>query len=331
MDTPTPNPDGTQPELDLAELEKQIQSLLGGQGGAAPSVVADAAPAAAPRDMRAEAIEAEPIDPLIREIDAALADDADALLRGSDGDVGQALRSVFDERALSGQEEEINRALIEAFGTSRVERPSFAAPVVTNPVPAFDGAARELPNDIPRAERDRLAPTAPANPVLDEQPTQAAMHAVTPTAIPDSHDGHDGLVHAPVAVEPSQQPNANHAPAAAQSSAHDSPPAAPVATIEHKPADATVPVRGGAVAMLLEWPLRLLSAPMRAMPSMARTVLSIAAITLVLWTPVAWWLAQRATKFPAVAPIHIRPAEVVASAEHTAEPAAAADKAPSGH
>lgn len=83
--------------------------------------------------------------------------------------------------------------------------------------------------------------------------------------------------------------------------------------------------------MLLEWPLRLLSAPMRAMPSMARTVLSIAAITLVLWTPVAWWLAQRATKFPAVAPIHIRPAEVVASAEHTAEPAAAADKAPSGH
>ena len=106
--------------------------------------VADSVPAApeAAGDDFSELEKQEPIDPLLREIDAALADDADALLRDANGDIDSALRSVFDERALTGQEEEINRALIEAFGTSRVDRPSFA---ITNPLPNFEGAARELP------------------------------------------------------------------------------------------------------------------------------------------------------------------------------------------
>ena len=86
----------------------QIDALL--NGGDQTETVTPA------RDVRAESLDAPPIDPLIQEIDAALADDADSLLKGTNGDIGAALKSVFDERALSGQEEEINRALIEAFG-----------------------------------------------------------------------------------------------------------------------------------------------------------------------------------------------------------------------
>jgi RNA polymerase-binding transcription factor DksA len=47
-------------------------------------------------DIRAAALEAEPIDPLLREIDAALADDADALLRNADGDIDGALQRIHD-------------------------------------------------------------------------------------------------------------------------------------------------------------------------------------------------------------------------------------------
>ena len=94
-------------------------------------------------------------------------------------------------------------------------------------------------------------------------------------------------------------------------------------TVETAPA-AAAPVRRS----LLELPVRALSAPMRAMPETARLVLSIAAITLALWTPVAWWLAHRATQTPAVAPIVIKPAPVVATA--AAEPAKS-DGGGSGH
>lgn len=89
---------------------------------------------------------------------------------------------------------------------------------------------------------------------------------------------------------------------------------------------AAAPVR--ARRPLLELPVRALSAPMRAMPETARLVLSLAAITLALWTPVAWWLAHRATQTPAVAPIVIKPAPVVATA--AAEPAKS-DGGGSGH
>ena len=55
-----------------------------------------------------------------------------------------------------------------------------------------------------------------------------------------------------------------------------------------------------------------------------RRFASIAAVTLVLWTPVAWWLAQKSTKTPLVGPITIKPAAAAAAApeaEKAAEPA----------
>ncbi|MEY2716140.1 MAG: hypothetical protein RIT24_2483 [Planctomycetota bacterium] len=298
-------------DMDFEAMERQIQALLGGQGDAveetapAPMPEARSSPDLTP-DIRNEALEAEPVDPLIKEIDAALSDDADALLKGANGDVGQALRSVFDERALSGQEEEINRALIEAFGSSRVAAPSFSTPQVTNPLPGFEGSARPISPNIPRAERDRAA-----NPT-DIQPAQEN------TSVPAAPQQANAPVFetvaatAPTVASPSNAPNAP----TAQSQRS--------VAVEAKPAEIATAV--SSKRSLLERLALVVSAPMRAMPETGRLVVSLAAITLALWTPVAWWLAHRATQTPAVAPIVIKPAPAVVAAEP-----AKSDAGGSGH
>ena len=347
----------SQPESnDFAEMQRQIEALLNGgevsispQPKPAPASLAPAAmtepdPASEPGseagpvptsspsaatneltattpDIRAAALEAEPIDPLLREIDAALADDADALLRNADGDIDGALRSVFDERALSGQEEEINRALIEAFGTSRVERPSFAPPggtpaVVTNPVPAFEGSARAISPDIPRDDRDRARSTN-----IDGSAVEPAAGSADPTHL-------DATPIVSTATETRVTHGAVHeaAPTVVSAPVHEAPahplsPATMTTTIEAKPEPtASQPAPAGpsrAVQLLMacaRLPLQVAAAPTRALPPAARTIVGLVAITLVLWTPVAWWLAQRATQVPAVAPITIKPAVVTAAA-----------------
>ena len=291
-------------------MQRQIESLLAGE----PDAPAHAEPApeqattvALPTDIRADALEAEPVDPLLKEIDAALADDADTLLKGANGDIGEALRSVFDERALSGQEEEINRALIEAFGSSRVAAPSFVTPQITNPLPGFEGSARQISVDLPREDRTAVAEPAvpaPSAPVPAEPAMQVAAAVQAAPALETKS-----------AVEPAAP---QQAPATQTAMKQER-----TTTVE---AAAAAPPR--ARRSLLELPVRALSAPMRAMPETARLVLSLAAITLALWTPVAWWLAHRATQSPAVAPIVIKPAPVVATA--AAEPAKS-DGGGSGH
>ena len=387
---------------DFSDLEKQIQALL--NGGGAPVEATDVAAAATeapsfdhaegqpsdqPSDQLADpttgassepspalnsasnpapsadlvrdALEQEPVDPLLREIDAALADDADALLRGSNGDIDSALRSVFDERALTGQEEEINRALIEAFGTSRVERPSFA---VTNPLPDFEGAAREVSPDIPRDDRERreAAPTSTAAAKLgaDDATSGATGSAAHGAATPDSShatapaattiataaaSASTNSVASPATQLPTPTPAATSAPqpaanaaasattttaanTAASASSNTTPnttsaPTAP-ATPRSNPLTATTATAKTAIATLLALPLRALAAPARFMPASARTIVGIAAVTLVLWTPVAWWLAQKSAKTPLVGPITIKPAAAAAAApeaEKAAEPA----------
>jgi hypothetical protein len=298
-------------DMDFEAMERQIQALLGGNSDAVDEMAPTALPEARSSadltpDIRNEALEAEPVDPLIKEIDEALADDADALLKGANGDVGQALRSVFDERALSGQEEEINRALIEAFGSSRVAVPSFSTPQVTNPLPGFEGSARPISPDIPRAERDRTAAMAETQPAQGSasapavpEPASAPVFETVPT-------------NAPTASTPS---NAPPAPAAQSKRS---------VAVESKPAESAT--TASAKRSLLERLFIVISAPMRVMPETGRMVVSLTAVTLALWTPVAWWLAHRATQTPAVAPIVIKPAPAVASAEP-----AKSDAGGSGH
>ena len=354
---------------DFSELEKQIQALLNGgapeseapqsespQSGApqseAPQAFAAAEPSAAsaatpssaasapPVDLVRDALEQEPIDPLLREIDAALADDADALLRDANGDIDSALRSVFDERALTGQEEEINRALIEAFGTSRVDRPSFA---ITNPLPNFEGAARELPSDIPRTEKarhDDTQPEAGAGATRAVQSNDAAVReapspkAPATTASPDissvaaAASAASATTAAPAETSASVSAGTatnnpttatatgTGAATSATTSATTNPPSASAAAAAATASTGSsmLTATRTAIATLVALPLRALAAPARFMPAGARTIVGIAAITLVLWTPVAWWLAQNAARTPAVGPITIKPAAAAADA-----------------
>ncbi|MFZ9879804.1 MAG: hypothetical protein ACO3QC_00175, partial [Phycisphaerales bacterium] len=110
-------------EQDLAALEREIEALLSGKPLEMPQVempqvempqieasapdVEQAAAQSSARSVADEAFEEQPVDPLVQEIDAVLNDDADALLKQSDGDMDRALATVFDARALGGQEEEI--------------------------------------------------------------------------------------------------------------------------------------------------------------------------------------------------------------------------------
>lgn len=314
-------------EPDFAEMERQIQSLLDQSaeapaGGSPTAATGSVKPTGPSRDIRNDSIEEEPVDPLLKEIDAALADDADTLLRGADGDIGQAVRSVFDERALSGQEEDVNRALIEAFGTSRVDKPSFESSAISNPLPGFEGSARELSPDIPRQDRDR---TPVATDDASVEPTPAAAETVSPTQTAASHQvegkapeaapvkstAAESTVARPAAAPMPSEPTRTSAPAADAAVAGSS-------IIESK--SDTRPSRGliGAIAVL---PIKLLGAPTRALPGAARTIVGIAAVTLALWTPAAWWFAVKSSKTPAVAPITIKPAPEAPAAE---APAAAA-------
>ena len=354
---------------DFSELEKQIQALLNGGApeseapqseapqsdapqsetpqafaAAEPSAASAATPssaaAAPPVDLVRDALEQEPIDPLLREIDAALADDADALLRDANGDIDSALRSVFDERALTGQEEEINRALIEAFGTSRVDRPSFA---ITNPLPNFEGAARELPSDIPRTEKarhDDTQPEAGAGANRAVQSNDAAVReapsakAPATTASPDissvaaAASAASATTAAPAETSASVSAGTatnnpttatatgTGAATSATTSATTNPPSASAAAAAATASTGSsmLTATRTAIATLVALPLRALAAPARFMPAGARTIVGIAAITLVLWTPVAWWLAQNAARTPAVGPITIKPAAAAADA-----------------
>jgi hypothetical protein len=358
---------------DFSELEKQIQALLNGGASepealqseapqsfaaAEPSAASAATPSSAastpPVDLVRDALEQEPIDPLLREIDAALADDADALLRDANGDIDSALRSVFDERALTGQEEEINRALIEAFGTSRVDRPSFA---ITNPLPNFEGAARELPSDIPRTEKARHDDTQPEagaganravpsdDAAVREAPSAkvsattassaiaaaaaAASAATATTAAPAEASAGVSAGAATNNTTPAPAPSGNpttatatttatgtSAATSATTSATTNPPSASAAAAAATASTGSsmLTAARAAIATLVALPLRALAAPARFMPAGARTIVGIAAITLVLWTPVAWWLAQNAARTPAVGPITIKPAAAAADA-----------------
>ncbi len=310
---------------DFSDLERQIQALLSGESVEADSIQP------VDRKIAEQALEQASVDPLMQEIDAALSDDADSLLKDANGDIDSALRSVFDERVLSGQEEEVNRALIEAFGTSRAMVPSFASAAITNPLSDFDGAARELPSEVRREERDLQAANVVAtagHPKPDAKPDaklDAAFDAssakvpdvsaavATPTkaetlitnqtsASANSVDTNSAGTHAqPVDVSTMAAGVSATVVSGGDGGARAAVPAGVAADVAAKVAKPRIRL----FFTLISLPLRALAAPMHAIPASARMMLSIATITLVVWTPAAWWMANRAAQTPVVAPIRI--------------------------
>lgn len=328
---------------DFAALQQQIEALLaGGTADPEPSTLSAPAASVSPEVLtQEEAFEQAPIDPLLLEIDAAIADDADSLLKSADGDIDRALRSVFDERVLSGQEDAVNRALIAAFGTSRVAKPSFAAPGMSNPLPPFAGIAREIPGDLARTELDAAAapvvkvvtpPAAAAEsaiPLASAAPTAQVVEVSTVPAAPTT----------PVAVAATAQPVADAATAtstvASTVASAVSPELIPVELANAAPRvllfTRVLPLLMGVLMRAVAMPLRALAAPMHLIPEAARPILSIAAVTMALWTPVAWWFAYAAAQRPIVAPITILAAEPVAAVEAPAAAEAAPASGSSGH
>ena len=355
-DTQAPTPAAASD--DFSDLERQIQALLSGESVEADSIQP------VDRKIAEQALEQASVDPLMQEIDAALSDDADSLLKDANGDIDSALRSVFDERVLSGQEEEVNRALIEAFGTSRAMVPSFASAAITNPLSNFDGAARELPSEVRREERDLQA----ANVVAPAPGVHAKADANSDAAFGASPEKAPDVSAAVATPTKAETLITNQTSASAKSvdaniaGTH----AQPVDVSTMAPSVSAPVVSGGDGAVraavpadvaandakprirlfftLISLPLRALAAPMHAIPASARMMLSIATLTLVVWTPVAWWMANRAAQTPVVAPIRIlaaiqppaaaQPAAASAGAHAPAEKPAekpAAAHAPAAH
>ncbi len=350
-DTQAPTPAAASD--DFSDLERQIQALLSGESVEADSIQP------VDRKIAEQALEQASVDPLMQEIDAALSDDADSLLKDANGDIDSALRSVFDERVLSGQEEEVNRALIEAFGTSRAMVPSFASAAITNPLSNFDGAARELPSEVRREERDLQA----ANVVAPAPGVHAKADANSDAAFGASPEKAPDVSAAVATPTKAETLITNQTSASAKSvdaniaGTH----AQPVDVSTMAPSVSALVVSGGDGAVraavpagvaakdakprirlfftLISLPLRALAAPMHAIPASARMMLSIATLTLVVWTPVAWWMANRAAQTPVVAPIRIlaaiqpptaaQPAAASAGAHAPAEKTA--EKPPAAH
>jgi hypothetical protein len=357
---PAPHADTTAPQADTpapddSELE-QLRSVLDESPAPAPASPIAPTPTA---DLRRDALVEPPSDPLLQEVDALLADDADSLLKASGGDIRRAVESVFDPRALSGQEEDVNRALIEAFGSTRSTAFSFGDAAVTNPAPRFAGVSKEVPPDMPRVDFERAARSAPApeptktfyeiaadslakKPVeyAGEKPFEPAFPPL-PVATPDPRTTPAAAVQAANAVEtkttPTVQatPESTKAPATAPRTDASEPsriaPGTKPATVEPAPAANAGPSRASqafararrAVAAVACAPIAALAFPMRFVPANARGFVGIAAVTTVLWVPVAWWYASAQAKKPGVGPVALVERAGEAAAEATAEPEAA--------
>ena len=316
-------------------------------------------------------IEKEPIDPMLREIAAILDDTNDAMLRASDASIDRALDTVFDARALSGQEEDVNRALIEAFGTSR--RPSgFSNPdgtpaSVTNPISRFEGISRALPPEmsgspsiasginpsvtpaeiptsprrfeeiaaqsIGRESRPEYAgetpfePAFPAVPIADSTSVvaseQAAASTLNAQEITPKVAAKQAVTNA-VEQRASAEADTRSTEVSAESS---------IATpSDAKPADASARTRFfGTVAakitagirVVAALPLQVCALPMRYVPASFRGYITVTALSMLVWAPVAWWMAQRSTHVQGVGRIEF---PVATDDKHDDAQHAASDK-----
>lgn len=318
-----------------------------------------AASTPAPADPRRDALVEPPVDPLLQEVESLLADDADSLMRASGGDIGRAIDSVFDPRALSGQEEDVSRALIEAFGSTRSLAFSFGDASITNPAPRFDGVSKEVSPDTPRVDLERAARVgaAAAEPKksfdeiaadsLARKPVEyAGEKPFEPAFPPLPVDAADPRAAAAPAAEAVPQAAAITAATttATTTSTTTSRAATPpgTETLESAEKKATAITRGPsaasrlvagtrrAIVSLACAPVAVLAFPMRFVPTNARGIVGIAAVTTALWVPVAWWQAAAQARKPGVGPVALveRPA-ADAEATGTESPAESDDPAKS--
>lgn len=307
-----PSPSSFDIDALQADIERAIAEAQASPKMAAPIAVPIAAkqPAPPPR-----------IDPLLQEIDAALADDADSLVARAGGDVRAALASVFDEGALAGLDEEINRALIEAFGTSKLDNPTFRAetiPRITNPVAKFDGIAKQIP---PSTDLDFVT-AAPTGGVRQEALLPAPALYTEPVVVSTITTETETVasVRTPVAAT-------NHAPQPTVAIEH--PDEVPqVGVVAEVATGVTTPSKWLPVLVrVAQFPVRFL------MHETVHQVLAALAVATLLAVPIAWYSAWQQSQAPAVGRVaeEVLPtAATEGAAKHEAEakPADASAAAP---
>jgi hypothetical protein len=315
-----------------------------------------------------QAFEEQSLDPMLHEIDEFLSESFEAQFARADGDVDRVLHSVFDPRALAGQEDDVNRALIEAFGSSRIDPELWGNAVISNPSPRFDGVVRAIPPEVPRHELDRAAKDAELDAVVAKPMAMTPTPAVAPARNfeeiaaesmarkPSEYAGESPFVPAfPVVSTPEPDARTTVIPAMATSTASlstttpatdagsiNSPTIALATVVANVAASSTTTITAAVAAqndsasptnvtpivvaskgpsfvmrmlsaivaacsrttrVVAMAPLRVLSFPVNILPDSARTLVSVAAVTMVLWVPVAWWFAQKATQQPGVGPV----------------------------
>jgi hypothetical protein len=315
-----------------------------------------------------QAFEEQSLDPMLHEIDEFLSESFEAQFARADGDVDRVLHSVFDPRALAGQEDDVNRALIEAFGSSRIDPELWGNAVISNPSPRFDGVVRAIPPEVPRHELDRVAKDAELDAVVAKPMAMTPPPVVAPARKfeeiatesmarkPSEYAGESPFVPAfPVVSTPEPDARTTVIPAMATSTASlstttpatdarviNSPTIALATVVASVAASSTTTITAAVAAqndsvsptnvtpivvaskgpsfvmrmlsaivaacsrttrVVAMAPLRALSFPVNILPDSARTLVSVAAVTMVLWVPVAWWFAQKATQQPGVGPV----------------------------
>ena len=346
---------------DVTALEREVESLLNNPTVAseasevnAPASVdanVSATPAAPTQSIATSSLQPETIDPLLLEIDAILDDTNDSILKSGGGNLNSALNVVFDARALAGQEDEVNAALIEAFGTTRRPDAWRVSGLPTNPVPKFEGVAREVPKDVEREDFDQASVT----------PSLAPPSVVAP-AQTFEEIGARAIAKEPVAEYAGETPFEPAFPVVAVASAVvagastgvESAVAATtsVTPAETKPLATTAEARPSFLermrAFMLQsahrvWsllvrvsvlPLQACALPMRLLPEDAKNVVTAAALSMVLLVPVAWWLAHNSAVAPGIGRIEFpKPPEAQADASNDASAShgSAAAPAHSGH
>ena len=394
--------------LDLDKLERELNALLRGStttgdagdslssgsmqspvlgssvdtdslntGNQNPAALNSVTPTETRPSVASAALETEPVDPMQREITAILDDTNDAVLRAADNSIDRALDTVFDARALAGQEEDVNRALIEAFGTSR--RPvgfgSFDATqgTVTNPVPRFEGISRALPSEIAsgsitasngistvasveiptpprrfeeiaaqsigRESRPEYAgetpfePAFPAVPIADtnsavpsEQSSAASLTVQDATAKTAAKQAVSNTLEQRVSADTNAR-SAEQLPSENTVGTSNTTPSetSPSDASPRKPFFATLATRITAgIRVVATLPLQVCALPMRCIPASFRGYITVTALSMLVWAPVAWWMAQRSTHVQGVGRIEF---PVATDDKHDDAQNAASDKA----
>ena len=329
----------------VAALEREVEALMKSATTTAPSMSNSDVVTEQPISIAESSLRIETCDPLLLELSGILDDTNESIINNAGGNLDSALRVVFDARALSGQDEDVNAALIEAFGTTRRVDAWRTTKLPTNPAPKFEGVAREIPNNIPR---DEYGPTSAATPASSTGPIRTFEEIGVRAAANEAtaeYAGETPFEPAFPVVSINDAPTVVVSATTANNAALASSTPALVTTTAVTPRPGHIVMlgallkRGGwsVLALLLKLtalPLQLCALPMRFLPETVKQITTAAALSMVVVVPVAWWLAHNSVVTPGIGRVEfpkLAEAKAETAVEAGAAPADAAHASPPSH